>query len=327
MTQRNIRDYIYLDTDRARSLYSQLKGGAMESFIRGSRTNEQSSQNANHEGSLVEQSVLLGTKYEATHVLHDYLFTEIESEMQEDIRKLSSNDELTQMQPGDYIQVSGRAQINDTNRLIEVMKDFNSLHAFVSMAGELHEMQNEIWDLQHEIDFGNLSKREIDRLKSRVESLKPPAKFRQAHAGVPDLTTEMLTLWLNLLYPAVFEVTVTPGFSENCAFRSVIDREFLRENPTLMYAKHSTRTQATWTIVGQITAIYGPQQLGSDDNSEHNDGDELDQDDDGNPSNMRDQLEVVFGTFVEMEKHILVSARASSVVLTPLAIYQDFALK
>ena len=31
----SIRDYIYLDTDRARSIYSQLKGGLMESFMQG----------------------------------------------------------------------------------------------------------------------------------------------------------------------------------------------------------------------------------------------------------------------------------------------------
>lgn len=307
-------------------MYSQLKGGAIESFIRGKRTNEQSDQNIDHESTLVEQRVLLGTKYEATHVLHDYLFTEIESEMQANINNLTNGDELHSLRPGDYIRVSGRAQINDTDRLLTVMQDFNSLHAFISMAGELDEMQKEIWDLQHEIDFGNLSKREIDRLTSRVKSLKPPARFRQAHQGVPDLTSEMLSLWLNLLYPGAIEVTLTPDFSEDCTFRSVIDRDFLRENPNLTYAKHSTRTQATWTLVGQITAIYSPQFLGSDDESEQSEVDDPGDNDDEVPANLRDQLEIVFGTFVEMEKHVLVSASASSIVLTPLAIYQAFAL-
>lgn len=30
----SIRDYIYLDTGRARSIYSQLKGGVMESYMK-----------------------------------------------------------------------------------------------------------------------------------------------------------------------------------------------------------------------------------------------------------------------------------------------------
>lgn len=41
----SIRDYIYLDTDRARSIYSQLKGGLMESFMKGNATSESSTEN------------------------------------------------------------------------------------------------------------------------------------------------------------------------------------------------------------------------------------------------------------------------------------------
>ena len=40
MSSKVIRDYIYLDVDRARSLYSQIKGSLLESFIKGTGSNE-----------------------------------------------------------------------------------------------------------------------------------------------------------------------------------------------------------------------------------------------------------------------------------------------
>ena len=317
MSQKTIRDYIYLDTNRARSIYSQLKGGLLESFIKGNEANEESSQTTNSRKQNFEQSVLLGTKYEATHVLHDYLFSEIERDLAASIVDIRTT--VNDVKPGDYVRVSGLAQVDDTERLLEIFKDFNTLHAYISMAGDFEETQKEIWDIQNKIDFEMRSKRETDKLEKELQSLKPPAQFRKEYKGIPDLTSEMITLWLSLLYSGIFEIKIVPNFSDDIIFRSIIDREYLREKPSLTYAKHSTRTQANWTLVGQITAIYSPKNLDSD-------KDEIDSVEEPG-ENMRDGLEKIFDSLKPMEEYLLVSASRTSVVMTPLAIYQESVIK
>lgn len=137
----SIRDYIYLDTDRARSIYSQLKGGLMESFMKGNATSESSTENVDSRKQSVEQNVLLGTKYEATHVLHDFLFSAIEADLVEAIIDIKSLEVVSKLQPGDYYRVRGIGQIDDTKRFLRILKDFNTLHSYISMAANLPDMQ------------------------------------------------------------------------------------------------------------------------------------------------------------------------------------------
>ncbi len=317
-----VRDYIYLDTDRAKSIYSQLRRGLMQSYMKGNASSEKSSKASAAKNQTVEQNVLLGTSFEETHVLHDFLYTEIESDLSEVINEIESLKKVEGLKPGDYFRICGRAQIDDTARFLRILKDMNALHSHISMAVELAEMQKEIWDKQNQLDYEVLNKRDADKLKKEIESLKPPAIFRKAHQGVPDLTADMITLWLDLLYPGTFEIKIQPNFSEHIIFRGIVDREYLREDPSLTYAKHSSGTQANWTLVGQVTAIYSPKQLASDEEDEEDEPLE-----DADLGNMRDSFENVFKTFKPMEEHILVSATHETVVATPLAIYQEISIK
>ncbi|MCY4538754.1 MAG: hypothetical protein OXE52_11050 [Chloroflexi bacterium] len=319
MSSNVIRDYIYLDVDRARSLYSQLKGGLLESYIKGEETNESSSNTIGNQRETVEQRALLSSTHEATHVLHDFMLTEIETQMKESVKEVSTCDIVDSLTTGDYVRVCGRAQMNDTKRLISVLNDFNSLHSYISMAGQLEDMQKGIWDLEHKIDFETLRKTDLDKLSRQLASMKPPAIFRKEHKGVPDLTREMMTLWFGLLYSGVYEINIIPSFTTDVVFRSVIDESYLRENPSLLYAKHSTRTQAIWTLVGQVTAVHSPQSLGEDVEDEEEDYKENAE----STRNMRDQFESIFDSFIPMEEHLLVSAVKTSIVLTPLAIFQE----
>ena len=318
MSSEAIRDYIYLDIERARSFYSQLKGGLLESFIKGTETNEESSNRTRGRRESIEQKALLGTTHEATHILHDFMFTEIETHLKDSIQEVVRVDDMQCLAPGDYLRVRGRAQIDDSERLLGILKDFNELHAYIEMADELENIQKEIWDLQNRIDFENLKKAEIDKLSKQVESLKPPARFRKEHQGVPDLTAEMLGLWFRLLYTGVFEIRISPDRLPDVVFRSIIDRSYLREDPALLYAKHSTRTQAIWTMVGQVTAVYQPESLGNDEEDEEDEDTEY-----AGDANMRDRFEAIFDTFKPMEEHLLVSASKLTVVLTPLAVFQE----
>jgi len=64
-----------------------------------------------------------------------------------------------------------------------------------------------------------------------------------------------------------------------------------------------------------VTAVYSPEELGSDEDDVES-GDQI-------SNNMRDGFEEVFNSIKPMEEHILVSASRTTVVTTPLAIYQE----
>jgi len=232
---------------------------------------------------------------------------------------LRASERVDSITLGDYIRVSGKAEIDDTERLLRFAQRLNVLHSYISMADDLEEMQKEIWNIQNKIDFEVLPKREVDKLEKKLQSLKPPGQFRLSHKGIPDLTSEMITVWLELLYQGIFEIKIVPDFNKAIVFRSIIDRDYLRENPSLTYAKHSTRTQANWTLVGQVTAIYSLKNSASDEEAE---GTAKEPD-----KNLRDNFEDIFAAMKPMEENLLVSASRTSVVMTPLAIYQESVIK
>ena len=109
-----VRDYIYLDTNRAKSIYSQLNRGLMQSYMKANEATEASSQSTRGQNQTLEQSVLLGTNFEATHVLHDILYTATETDLENAIADIQSPSCVQDLKPGDYIRVCGAAHIDDT---------------------------------------------------------------------------------------------------------------------------------------------------------------------------------------------------------------------
>ena len=126
-SSQQVRDYIYLDTNRAKSIYSQLRRGLLQSYICGNETSESSSEGVDGRKQTVEQSVLLGTSFEATHVLHDFIYTVIEEDLSDTIKDIQSSEHVCDLQPGDYFRICGRTQIDDTSRFLRILKDINML--------------------------------------------------------------------------------------------------------------------------------------------------------------------------------------------------------
>lgn len=70
-----IRDYLYLDIDRVRSVYAQASGGLTESIRELQQEFDSHSEEQQDKKESIGQNIMFGSGRVAIRVLHDYLFT------------------------------------------------------------------------------------------------------------------------------------------------------------------------------------------------------------------------------------------------------------
>ncbi len=357
MSRNSIRDYVYMDVERLRSIYAQVSGGLIEQFIRSEVTNETMEHRENDEASEVKKQIFLGAGRFETRVLHDYLFTEVEKHLTGAIVDFSTETKKL-VNPGSIVRVTGRSELDDTKRLLNIAEHYNEFYGSVLLLGVANEVQERIWSIEEELENLSTNSKNKERrlsLERELRSLSPEALIRRMKAGVPKIIIDMLRMWLELLYKDVFEVKILPIGDDSVSFRAVLDTQYLRENSSLTYAKYGSRTRVQWTLVGVITTILDPEQLGkhdeelskrvkdhsglnieeivndvqSDEEAQNREATEAESKNESNNEankNMRDAIENLFENIFSIERYMTVSAIRTSYVVTPLAIYHEISL-
>lgn len=290
MSQR-IRDYIYLDIDRIRSMYAQISEGLVESIVETKSASEGASEELNDKNinlGNVSREVLLGSGKTGTRIMHDYLFTALEKKLERIVTQVSL-DNIETIRDGMLIKVNGKVEIDDTSRMIKLIKNFNDVNAHLQTIGASQVIQEQLWNLEDQLETTQRElitiEDEIITSKSHTETkqllekkrktlailrqvehsineLSPARIMRNMKQGVPSLIAQTMEKFYSLFYNDIFEIKILCPFNEDYVFRGILSREYFRENPELIYAKYGTRTQVHWTMMGQITSIYLPQFIG-----------------------------------------------------------------
>jgi hypothetical protein len=345
----SIRDYIYLDIARLRSIYAQLSGGVIEAIVHSQQTSRTSERSDKISEAELQVDMLLGKEKTEMLVLHDYLFTEVEDLLGNNIINVTDYVQ-SDLQLGNIVRITGVAEIDDYVRLLKFAGRFNSFQAGVIIAG----MGNAIERRRRELNKALLQakhKNERDRIEQQLLALSPEMIQLLIGRNVSDTSIDSLRNFVELLYPDMFEIKLIPDPETANVFRGVIDTQFLREDVRLIQAKYGTRTQAELTMVGMITSILPAQYIGEESEaspdlmdylkeqqvsveepvSEAEENLESDQADDAIPTkipeNIRDTIESLYGNIHNIDRFMTVSALRDSVVLTPLAVYQETALQ
>lgn len=344
----NIRDYIYLDTGRAGSLYAQASGGLVESFINSQNEEEtmhHRERGAPLSGSELTKELLIGSKKIETRILHDYLFTELEKLLDDNIVGINSEN-ISTVLPGQLIKVTGIAEIDDTQRLQALMENFNDFQRSIYFAGVADAVQKKIRELETKLETASGQNKK--KLEQELEKLSLNALGRQYKIGIPDITVKALSLFFKLLYTDIFEIKVITPFNKDYIFRAILNREYLREDSAVIYAKYGSRTQVPWTMVGQVTTIDLPGKVGETGDRIPEIAEDLaKQGLDVNPDsfvkkekvkkedetasqetaspdgNIRDSIETLYDSISEIEQIFTKSLTRTSWVITPLAIYYN----
>lgn len=324
MTQA-IRDYLYLDVSRLRSLYSQLSGGIIEAIIQSRRTERATENRQSIEGSELARDMLLGNEKIETRVLHDYLFTEVEQLVSESIIVVDQST-LPLIGTGSIVRIKGKAEVDDSQRLLNVMEHFNVFQAQLQMMSNSNKLQDAIWDLKNKLE-STVNKVDREKLERSLRELTPEGYIRTEKIGTPDIIFDALKMLFTLVYPDILEVKINPVNVNDIVFRAILDPQYLREDRTLIHAKYGSRTQAPWAIVGIVTSILDAQVVGNEvPSNTQTDGSALSVVTEPTShlgTNMRDAIESVYSSIYEIEKLVLVSATRKTLIVTPLAVYHE----
>ncbi len=322
----SIRDYLYLDIDRVRSIYAQATGGLTESIRELQEEIDTHSNDHQAKNESLSKSIMLGSGRIATRVLHDYLFTAMEKELGDKIVEVSKQI-ICDVAPGTLFRVSGRAEVDDVARMQIIMENYNDMYKYLLAISQASEIQETVWDLQDELQTANSNRKGNRRSKKDVETLLKQLEpeeisstiLREGRAGISPLITETFRRVNGLFYDDIFEVKIIPDFDDVSVLRGIINKEFLREDPTIIYAKYGSRPSVNWTMVGQVTTLLEPKIT----DTETGNGENAESVEDEQDKGLRDVLEGVYDPIAVLEELLMRSSIRTTWIATPLAIYHE----
>ena len=325
-----IRDYLYLDIDRVRSIYAQASGGLTESIRELQEEIDIHDQEHQAKNETLSKSIMFGSGRIATRVLHDYLFTAMEKELSDKIVEVC-NKSIDDVTPGTLFRISGRVEIDDIERMLLIMKNYNDMYKYLLAVAQASEIQETVWDLQDELQTAGNHRKGNRRSKKDVETLleqlQPDAIsstiLRESRAGISPLISETFKRVYGLLYREIFEVKIVAEFDDTTVFRGILNKEHLREDPTIIYAKYGTRPSVNWTMIGQVTSVRKPNYvLDDEDVLPEAQGPQGVSEERAEPD-LRDAFENLYKTIAEVEDVIVGPGSRSTWIATPLAIFHQ----
>lgn len=223
---KTLRDFIYLDTLRVKSLASQLNEGLAESrkieragaYETASELAKESS-TATSELRLTEERLLL-----------DHIYNELEASItlaspQSGVRFSLSQNPL--------IKVSGQVEIEDYRVFLSLLQNYNKL-------GQI-------------IGYPTFPEKRFSSLKERDTAIAAHA----AKLGLQQdpVALENISTFVKLLTPDalnfLFDATAETGHT----VRAVLDRRWLRYEEAFLRGLYAAHATAPWTVVGIVTYV------------------------------------------------------------------------
>ncbi len=245
-----IRDFVYLDHERLRSILSQVEEGVVTDV-------EQSMGREKRAGSDVEGGIpsLLKIKGEGsmlwtesrseTRTLHDYVYSVLESTLVEkrllrDLRQVSSADASTAwlgLKPGNLVLARGRVVINDWQRMRAILKDYKRLAEAIRYLAELSVVQP--------TDHAAKIARKAERDRQTVELQATDRAQREMSLVFDSLYTGRGLVLKMLPWPAMTQYRLV----------APLDQQLLRESVDYITYKHTTCPQHDWQMLGIVAAV------------------------------------------------------------------------
>lgn len=332
---RSIRDYLYLDIDRVRSIYAQASGGLTESVRELQQEFDSFLEEQESRKESLSKNIMLGSGRVATRVLHDYLFSSVEQKLGARIVDVS-DDNFQQLVTGSLFRVSGRAEIDDVERMLKIIDNYNDMYKYLLTVKHASEIQDQIYDILDVLASLNENvqgsaargatkrKREAEKLLADLEPENITTRvLREQRAGISPIISETFKRMYGLLYKGIFEIKIVASFDESTVFRGIINKEHLREDPNRIYAKYGSRPCVNWTMVGQVTTLKRPSSGEKPEDAPTDADITADDAKEEREPDLRYAFENVYATIAKAEEVLLGPGRRNTWIATPLAIYHE----
>lgn len=253
-----IRDFIYLDIERMRSIFAQLEKGLIESS-----TDEKGEDKRIH-GKAATSTLLdvLGIKAEGmgeiffknketeTRSLHDHIYNHVEKRLKDEksiiiiesdseIKKKWENGHLNDKIPDtSFILVKGRVMLDDYDR-------------FTKLAGNINDIMEALTFLQGQFEapFDNQDLECWERIMRKT--------LMEQGVLMNEKFIKSLVLVVNAFFLDRLVIKVFP-YPKNINLKLVgnLNRNFLRDSIESIIFKYGTAPVSDWWIFGQISSIF-----------------------------------------------------------------------
>ena len=295
-----IRDFIYLDSDRLKSIISQIDKGLIDSTEEIKNKSEEVSTSFGFSSILKAvggAKFILQNQETETKSLHDFIYNKVESTLINDdlltlIPEKVKSDDLTDakfresLSNTSFILAKGKVNINDYNHLRMFLEKFNDISEFIA--------------------------------RCSVNSSQPDSPKHQKDKDVKKILKEMgmeketingFKLFFDTFYKDRIVIKLMP-FENYPDFRLVgnLNKEFLRDDISSITYKYSTSPVSEWIIFGQIASI--PPEIRPEDSQTMVGGD------------IEIAIHTLFNSYREIEA-LAQSVVYPEIAITPIAIYRE----
>lgn len=257
-TKLKIRDFIYLDVERMKSIFSQINEGVSESSTEETGSKKSVSGGAEGSGGIpllakikgdIKSEIIWENKESETKTLHDHMYNVIEDALikEDSIYYIDGTDasikeswiqgELgNKISDTAFLLIKGRVMIDDYVKFKELVKNFNKIQeTFSSMNVDLPEDPDE---------------RKLFKKLLRKDLRKQGTSFDE------EMIDNILFI-IEQFYQNELFIKVLP-YSDNYYLRFIgnLNQNFLRESMESITFKYGTFPVSEWYVFGQVSSIF-----------------------------------------------------------------------
>lgn len=230
-----LRDFIYIDKDRLNSLYSQLFKGVAESILEAfSNGREDTKKERNLEQNLFEESYKIRNV-----ILFDHIYNSLEDKLAPQLLLVDERTTFDDLKPSSYIKVTGKATIEDFERMIFLLKNFND----TGMALSYMKVHND--SSANDQVRGSVSKNCVEQ-------------YAKSNGLVLDKkTTESMAKIIENFHGCTLDVTIDPPSPQlGVFFKATLDEKNMRISANIVRKIYGNKPIMDWTMVGEITSFH-----------------------------------------------------------------------
>jgi hypothetical protein len=324
-----VRDFIYLDTDKLYSLYSQLFEGVVDRIVESSESGKATtdSQKAGPlKGKSIDIRVAEVSIRTENKILYDHMYHRLEQRMGASIvsgAELNPASLREVLDKSFFVKATGSAEIEDSQRMEALLSKYNEVGAAIAYAFVSTQTGDGVAKKQAEIQqIPDRNQRK--RAEAELRNLLSESRTKEVAAAMGLTQDEKLLsnlrLFTSLFHPNAFEVTIVPaGVANPVGFRGVLDKQWLRITPQHMNDLYGGYVEANWTMVGQVTHLPGealPEPQSTPESPVDQAGVTK------SPPSMRDPSRAMFRASRTLERIFLESHERPEVIVSPIALYR-----
>lgn len=251
------RDFIYLDVERMKSIFSQIYEGISESSTEEKGGHKTVSAEGEGSGSIplvakikggIKGEIIWENRETETKTLHDHMYNMVEDELKErnsvyfidkneiDIKKSWLKGDLGKISDTSFLLIKGRVMIDDYENFQKVVRDFNKIQeALSSFHVELPA------DPEERKLFKHIFKRTLQEQGTYFD----------------DEMIDNILFLLKHFYQNELFIKALP-YPDNYYLRFIgnLNREFLRDSMESITFKYGTFPVSEWYVFGQVSSIF-----------------------------------------------------------------------